>query len=470
MQDTKFELKSRQLRLFEGYCMEDTAEQEDKYRALGKERISVQNRTCAKQQKLLENIASPGNLLNAFKQVKRNKGAAGIDHVDIKSFEAWFQDHIFDLSKSIVERTYEPQAVRRVEIPKDNGDVRKLGIPTVCDRVVQQAIAQVLIPIYEPKFVNTSYGFRPGLSAHDALYKCQEYLNQGRIWTVDMDLEKFFDTVNHSKLVQVLSREIYDGRVISLIHKYLNAGVMVSGTYNPTEIGVPQGGPLSPILANVILDDLDKELQRRGHRFVRYADDMVIFCKSKRAAQRTLDKIVPFIEDKLLLKVNRDKTVVAYAGSIKFLGYGFYKTRNGYKFRVSKKSKQKMKACVKELIHRHNFIGYKKTRERLNSFIRGWINYYKLADMRKFLKGIDAWMRRRIRKIIWIMWKKPSTRYRYLTKLGVSHQLALNTISSGKGSWRIAASQALQYALTDERLERRGYLFFSSYYKKVVTA
>lgn len=470
MQDTEFEYKSRQLRLFEGYCVEDTAEQEDKCRALSKQKISVRNQACAKQQKLLENIASPGNLLNAFKQVKRNKGAAGIDHVDINSFENWFQDHIFDLSESIVGRTYEPQPVRRVEIPKDNGDVRKLGIPTICDRVVQQAIAQILIPIYEPKFVNTSYGFRPGLSAHDALYKCQEYLDEGRVWTVDMDLEKFFDTVNHSKLIQILSREIRDGRVISLIHKYLNAGVMVSGTYNPTELGVPQGGPLSPILANIILNDLDKELEHRGHKFVRYADDMVIFCNSKRAAQRTMDNILPFIEKKLLLKVNRNKTEVAYAGRIKFLGYGFYKTRNGFQFRLSKKAKLKMKARVKELTHRRNFIGYTKTRERLNCYIRGWVNYYKLANMKNFLKSIDGWMRRRIRKLIWIMWKKCSTRYRYLTRLGVSHQEALNTISSGKGGWRLARTETLQTALTNRRLERRGYLSFSSYYKKVVGA
>ena len=292
------------------------AEHEEYAEALIGKRMTENNLTNADRQEdgLLEAIVSAGNMNRAYKRVKKNKGASGVDGMKVDELLQYLKDHGEEIRQSILAGRYEPQPVRRVEIPKDNGKTRKLGIPTAVDRVIQQAIAQVLTPIYEPKFVETSYGFRPRRSAHDALRKSLEYLKAGNEWAVDMDLEKFFDTVNQSKLMEILAREIKDGRVLSLIHRYLRAGAIECGRFEDTKIGVPQGGPLSPLCANILLNELDHELERRGHKFVRYADDLVIFCKSKASAEQTLEHIVPFIEKKLFLKVNREKTVVAWAG------------------------------------------------------------------------------------------------------------------------------------------------------------
>jgi len=269
-----------------------------------------------------------------------------------------------------------------------------LGIPTAVDRVIQQAITQVLTPIYEPQFSDNSYGFRPGRSTYDAIGACQKNIRDGYKYVVDMDLEKFFDTVNQSKLIEVLSRSIKDGRVISLIHKYLRAGVIKCGRFEETEHGVPQGGPISPLCANIILNELDRELERRGHRFVRYADDMLVFCKSKRAAERTLDELVPYIERKLFLKVNREKTEAAYVGRVKFLGYAFYINKEkDASIRVHPKSVAKMKAKICEITSRSNGSGYEQRKIKLKQFITGWVNYFKLADMRNLLKTTDQWLR-----------------------------------------------------------------------------
>lgn len=449
----------------------DSAEHEEEGGALIVQRITENNVTNADREGngLLERIVSRENLNRAYKRVKKNKGAGGVDGMRVDELLQYLKDNGEEIRESVLAGKYKPAPVRRVEIPKDNGKKRMLGIPTAADRVIQQAIAQVLTPIYEPKFVETSYGFRPGKSAHNAIRKCQEYLNAGYVWTVDMDLEKFFDTVNQSKLIEILSREIKDGRVISLIHKYLKAGAVWCGRFEETTIGVPQGGPLSPLCANIMLNELDHELEKRGHRFVRYADDMVIFCKSKASAMQALEHIIPYIERKLFLKVNREKTEVSYAGKIKFLGYGFYKSRKGFQPRVHQKSKDKLKAKVKKLTGRRYIPSYENWKQKLKRFITGWVNYYKLADMGSWLKSIDEWMRRRIRRVFWKRWKRVRTRYRNLEKLGVSHSNAGILANSRKGYWRIASSPILQAALSNAKLEKSGFQYFCSYYKSVKT-
>jgi group II intron reverse transcriptase/maturase len=352
-----------------------------------------------------------------------------------------------------------------VEIPKDNGKKRLLGIPTVVDRVIQQAITQVLSPIYERQFSETSYGFRPRRSAHQALRKCQEFIDEGYIYAIDMDLEKFFDTVNHSKLVEILSRTIKDGRVISLIHKYLGAGVVVRNTFEETALGVPQGGPLSPLLSNIMLNELDKELERRGHRFVRYADDCVVFCKSKRAAKRTLANILPFIEGRLFLKVNREKTMVAYIKDIKFLGYTFYVYGGKGRLRVHSKSLTKLKDSLRSLTARSNGWGYDKRKETLKQFITGWVNYFRLADMKRYLEDLDKWLRRRLRMVIWKQWKRIRTRFRNLIKLGIPEHKAYQFANTRKGYWRTAKSPILQRSISSDTLNRAGYIFLSDCYR-----
>ena len=452
-----------------GCCRKDSAEHEGEGRALIDQRITENNSTNADRRGygMLEEIVSAGNLNRAYKRVKKNKGAGGVDGMGVDELLQYLKDNGEELRQSILAGKYQPKPVRRTEIPKDNGKTRTLGIPTAVDRVIQQAIAQVLTPIYEPKFVETSYGFRPGRSTHDALRKSLEYLKQDRVWTVDMDLEKFFDTVNQSKLMEILARDIKDGRVLSLIHKYLRAGAVECGRFVDTEIGVPQGGPLSPLCANIMLNELDHELERRGHCFVRYADDMVIFCKSKASAQQTLEHIIPYIERRLFLKVNRDKTVVAYAGKIKFLGYGFYKSQKGFGLRVHEKTKRKMIARVRELTSRRTVNDYEEWKKSLKRFIVGWVNYYKLADMRKLLKSTDEWMRRRIRMVFWKKWKRVRTKYRNLRKLGVSHDNALMTANCRRGYWFAANTFVMKEALSNTRLERAGFVSLGGYYKSV---
>lgn len=431
--------------------------------------ITENNDTNIDQTKngLLEQILSPTNLNAAYKQVKRNKGAGGVDKMEVGSLKDYLISNKGKLIASILAGKYCPNPVRRVEIPKDNGTKRNLGIPTVVDRVIQQAIAQVLSTNFERQFSTNSYGFRPRRSAHQALKKCREYANDGFKYAVDMDLEKFFDTVNQSKLIEVLSRTIKDGRVISLIHKYLNAGVVVSGEIEETEMGVPQGCPLSPLLSNIMLNELDKELAKRGHHFVRYADDLLILCKSKRSAIRTLQYIVPFIEKKLFLKVNTEKTKVAYVGSIKFLGYSFYPNKKGIQLRIHKKSIVKMKDRIKILTSRSNGMGDQERKEKLKQFITGWVNYFSLAEMKQLLLKTDEWFRRRVRMVIWKRWKKIKTRGRNLIKLGIKKYKAWEFANTRLGYWRIAKSPILSSTITNDRLKQAGYIFFSDYYRKV---
>jgi len=416
---------------------------------------------------LLELIVSPSNLNKAYLQVKRNKGSGGVDKMEVESLKDYLVTHKDKLIASILKGTYRPNPVRRVLIPKDNGQKRQLGIPTVIDRCIQQAIAQVLSPMYEPQFSDNSYGFRPRRNAHGALRKCQAYITEGYKYAVDLDLEKFFDTVNHSKLIEILSRTVKDGRVISLIHKYLNAGVQVGSKIRTSEEGVPQGGPLSPILSNIMLNEMDKELESREHKFVRYADDLLILCRSKRSAERTMGSMIHFIEDKLFLKVNRDKSQSAHIRKVKFLGYSFHKSKGEGRLRIHRKSVAKMKAKIKELTSRSNGWGNARRKEALRQYITGWVNYFKLADMKNLLLKIDEWYRRRIRMVIWKQWKRIRTRVKNLIKLGVKKSKAWEWANTRKSYWHTANSFILKTTITTENLRKAGYVMLSDQYRKV---
>ena len=453
----------------EGSKQRDSAEHENDAGVHIPERIAEKDdaNTNKSGDKLLEKIVSRDNLNEAFKRVKANKGAHGIDGMGVDQLLQYLKENGETIKQQILDGRYRPNPVRRVEIPKENGKKRNLGIPTVVDRVVQQAIAQVLTPIYERQFSENSYGFRPKRKAHDAIRKSQTNIDEGYRFVVDMDLEKYFDTVNQSKLVEVLSRTIKDGRVISLIHKYLKAGVVVKHKFEETEVGVPQGGNLSPILSNIMLNELDKELEKRGHRFVRYADDMLIFCKSRKSAERTLTNILPFIEQKLFLKVNREKTVVDEVKRIKFLGFSFYSRKGEAKVRIHPKSIAKMKSKVKELTARSNGIGNEDRAMRLKRYITGWVNYFKIADMKTLLKSTDEWMRRRIRMIYWKQWKRVRTKFERLKSLGIHEQKAWEYANTRKSYWRTSNSPILAKSLNNTIIKGLGFLFFSDYYRQV---
>jgi group II intron reverse transcriptase/maturase len=416
---------------------------------------------------LLGMILNPYNLNKAYLRVVRNKGSHGVDEMEVGMLRDYLKTHGSGLIKSIKSGKYRPSPVRRVEIPKDKTSKRPLGIPTVVDRVIQQAIHQVLSPIYERQFSDNSFGFRPKRSTHKALHRCKQYISEGFSYAIDMDMEKFFDTVNHSKLTEILSRTIDDNRVISLIHKYLNAGVVIGHKFEATEQGVPQGGPLSPLLSNIMLNELDNELTARGHRFVRYADDMVILCKSRRGAERVKESITHFIEHSLFLKVNKDKTQVVNFNKIKFLGYSFYELKGEVRFRIHPKSVIKLRDKIRFLTSRSNGWGYEKRKERLSALIKGWVNYFKYADIKGLLIRIDEWYRRRLRMVIWKQWKLVRTRYRNLTKLGIPKGKAWEWANTRKGYWRISNSFIVSRSITNERLSKAGYLFFSDYYLKV---
>ena len=414
---------------------------------------------------LLETILSRGNMNASYKRVISNKGSGGVDNMGLDELLPYLKSHGEELTASILNGRYKPNPVRRVEIPKDNGKKRQLGIPTVVDRVIQQAIAQVLTPIYERQFSEGSYGFRPRKGGKKALVKATEIISQGYHYAVDIDLERFFDTVNHAKLIEILQWTINDDAVISLIHKYLNAGVMVNGKYEETWEGTPQGGPLSPLLANILLNELDKELERRGHPFVRYADDGLIFCKSRRAAERVMESITKFIESTLKLRVNREKTESAYVGKLKFLGYGFYIRNGKCRLRLHQKTEAKMRRRLKAITSRSNGMGYAKRKTALKEYLRGWTEYYKLADMGSKVKEIDQWLRRRIRMCIWKSWKRVRTRIRNLIKCGIPKQKAYEWGNTSKGYWRIADSWIATRAMPDDALYRTGYVWIGCYYK-----
>ena len=415
---------------------------------------------------LLETILDPKNLNRAYKQVVKNKGCGGVDKMSCEQLLPWLKANGKSLIASLMDGSYRPNPVKRVEIPKDNGKKRLLGIPTVVDRLVQQAINQVLSPIYERQFHKNSFGFRSRRDCHNALHRAEKIINEGNHYVVDLDLERFFDTVNHSKLIEVLSRTIKDGRVISLIHKYLRSGVINHGVYETSEEGTPQGGPLSPMLSNVMLNELDQELERRGHKFVRYADDSMIFCRSKRGAERVRESITRFIEEKLHLRVNKEKTVSAHVGKVKYLGYAFGVVKGKCHLRLHAKSKAKMRARLKELTSRSNGWGYEYRKQKLKEYILGWMGYYHLAEMKNYLLSVDEWLRRRIRMCIWKAWKRVRTKVRNLIKCGIDKNRAYMWGNTRKSYWRTADSPILHRAIGNLALRQKGYVTLYDEYVK----
>lgn len=467
MNVTKDGFKDRQLHM-EDYLQMVSAEQKEYAEVSVYQRITENNDIITDfwTDNLLELILRKDNLNKAYKKVKSNKGKGGTDGMQVDELLPYLKENQSEIIQKIREGKYKPNPVRRVEIPKEEkGKVRKLGIPTVVDRLIQQAVTQELTPLFEPQFSENSYGFRLGRSQHDALKACKKNVDEGYVYVVSMDLEKFFDTVNHSKLIEVLSRTIKDGRVVSLIHKYLNAGVLRNGFFEKTEEGVPQGGPLSPLCGNVMLNELDKELERRGHRFVRYADDALIFCKSRKSAERTLANIIPFIEGELFLKVNRAKTTVTHISKIKYLGYAFYRYKGKCRFRVHPKSVRKMKERIREITQKNKGWSNDYRRQKLTEYVRGWVNYYKLADMKGLMTETDEWLRRRIRAIYWKQWKRVKTRYRNLRALKLEEWQVHRIANSRKGYWRTA--QMLSVALTNKIIAKLGYISMLDYYLKV---
>ncbi|KMK74442.1 group II intron reverse transcriptase/maturase [Alkalihalobacillus pseudalcaliphilus] len=404
---------------------------------------------------MLKSVLRRDNLMYALKRVEKNKGSHGVDEMPVQNLRAHIALHWTSIRKELLEGTYQPQPVRRVEIPKANGGKRKLGIPTVLDRLIQQAIAQELTSIYHVTFSRYSFGFRPKRRAHDAVLFAQEYIEEGYRWVVDMDLENFFDKVNHDRLMSKLSERIEDQSLLKLIRKYLQAGVMEGGLVSQSLEGTPQGGPLSPLLSNIVLDELDKELEKRGHRFVRYADDCNIYVKSKRAGERVMNDMTLFIEKKLKLKVNREKSAVDRPWKRKFLGFSFTPHKKP-KIRISKEAQKRFKTKVRELTSRKYSIPMEMRIKKLNQFLVGWVNYYQLAETRSVFKGIEEWLRRRLRMIRWKEWKQPRTRVANLKKLKVSKQKAHEWGNSRKGYWRVSKSPILHKTLDNAYWHHQG--------------
>lgn len=412
---------------------------------------------------LYERIFSLNNVKSAWKRVKSNKGAAGVDGVSIEAFPGLFRDQWKNIRESLLNGTYKPLPVKRVEIPKQAGGTRPLGIPTVIDRLIQQAIAQELVPIFDPDFSDHSFGFRPGRSAQDAVRKVQLYIKEGYRFAVDMDLEKFFDTVNHDALMYRVARKVRDKRVLKLIGKFLRAGVNVNGRLQQTRKGVPQGGPLSPLLANIMLDDLDKELERRGHRFVRYADDFIILVKSQQAGERVMASVKRFIERKLKLKVNEAKSRVAKTDQTNFLGFTF----KGTKIRWSDAAFKEFKRRIKRLTGRSWFVSMDYRFKKLAQYLRGWMNYYGISEYYRPLPEIDHWLRRRVRMCYWKQWRWCRTKVRNLLKIGTSLRLAISVGLSRKGPWHLSRTLATQSGMTNQWLKDQGLLSVKELWVKI---
>ena len=414
----------------------------------------------------IERVLSKDNLNEAYKQVVRNRGAAGIDEMTCEEAKDYLKVNGDELINQILNREYQPLPVRRVEIPKPNGGTRKLGIPTVVDRIIQQALVQVLTPIFEPTFSEYSYGFRPNRRCQNAIDRTLELINNGYEWIVDLDLEKFFDNVPHDKLIRIIDKEVKDSDITSLIMKYLKAGVMVKGTLEETNVGTPQGGNLSPLLSNIYLTLLDKELETRGLNFARYADDCVIFVKTENAAKRVMHSITHFIETKLKLKVNATKTHITKPGSLKYLGFSFYKDNkeNTWKSKPHKESYIRLFTKLKTLVKRSWSVELTYRIRKINEVLRGWINYYRNSSMRGKLEKLGAWLRNAVRVIIRKQWKVYTKQIKSLVILGIPKEQARGLVYCRKGYQFIAHSCVLQRAITNSRLKKRGLIDPLEYY------
>ena len=418
--------------------------------------------------KLMDEVLSKDNLNQAYLQVTRNKGASGVDNMTCEEVKDYLKVHGNDLINQIKSREYKPLPVRRVEIPKPNGGVRKLGIPTVIDRIIQQALVQKLTPIFEPTFSEYSYGFRPNRRCQNAIDRALELLNQGYEWIIDLDLEKFFDNVPQDKLIRLVDNMVNDSDITALIHKYLKAGVLINGEFEETTVGTPQGGNLSPLLSNIYLNELDKELERRELHFARYADDCVIFVKTEFSAERVMRNIVTFIETKLKLKVSAEKTHITRPTKLKYLGFSFTKQKDIWEARPHQESFKKLFLKLKKLIKRSWSVDLTYRIKKINEVLRGWINYYRQSFMKVKITKIGEWLRNAIRVVIWKQWKVPSKQIPSLVKLGINEEEAKGLTFCRRGYQFIAHSCVVHRAISNSRLKKRGLLDPLEYYLKPI--
>jgi len=420
-----------------------------------------------KKSRMLEEILNRRNIEKALEQVMRNKGAGGVDGMQTDELRDYLNANWQSLRTRILEGSYEPSPVRKVEIPKPQGGVRMLGIPTVIDRLIQQAINQWLSPKCEEQFSEQSYGFRPNRNTQQAVMQAQNYLNEGKVWVIEIDLEKFFDKVSHDRLMYLLSRRIEDKATLKLIRKYLTSGILEGGMVSQRTEGTPQGSPLSPLLSNIVLDELDKELEKRGHSYVRYADDCSIYTQSEASAKRVAESIIKYIEEKLLLKVNREKTKISRPTESTLLGFSFFRSTNGWEIRIAEKSVGRITKKVKDITNRSNGLSEKERIGKIQTMLVGWVTYYEIAKAKTVMKSLDELVRVRLRICQWKAWKRPRTRVRQLLKLAKSKQKAYEWGNSSKGYCRVAHSPILQTTLTNNYYGKRGYVgFYNTYHRK----
>ncbi len=415
---------------------------------------------------MMDAVVERGNMSAALKRVEANKGAPGVDGMAADALRPWLHEHWPQVKEELLEGRYKPASVRRVEIPKPGGGMRQLGIPTVLDRLIQQAMLQVMHPVFDPVFSESSYGFRPGRSAQQAVLAARGHVEAGYGWVVDMDIEKFFDRVNHDMLMARVARKVADKRMLRLTRAFLEAGVMEGGLVSERTEGTPQGGPLSPLLSNILLDDLDKELERRGHRFVRYADDCNIYVKSQRAGERVMETVTKFLEKKLKLRVNKDKSAVGRPSKRKFLGYGM--TRHKLpRLKVSPQSVERLKNKLREIFRRGRGRNIRTTVEELTPVLRGWVNYFKLAQVKCVFEELDQWIRRKLRCILWRQWKRPFTRAKRLMQRGLTEERAWISSTNGRGPWWNSGASHMNEAFKKKYFDSLGLVSLLDYLRQI---